>query len=411
MRNGHILRAVKVSFIFICLFFLFASCADDQSPPVERTNLFSLEIGRLENQIDLFNIEGGRNIPKAALAMRDGLFYISNGNGQKVVRYTSYGDLLFMVYNEKTNPLPLTLTLRTDADDSSVVTRWAYAYPLQEPGAVAVDSRRHIYVEDRLPYERHGYDKENKALLDSLVLHFDDAGRFVEYLGQEGVGGTPFPRISGIYTSSRDEIAVVCRHSAGWNVYWFDPDGMLRNLVPIRNDAIPIPADRPNTQPQVDAIMAAPDSRQLFMKVDYYRSIYDESTNIRSGAEPDSSVIWIMDVETGAYTDTIEVPFFEINSRQGQTEKLFYSMLAVIRDSRVFLSFPLDGGYSLLILGKDADGDTVQRRGFIQVDGDELEFNAFNVSEDGILSGLLATEWEAKVVWWRTDHIASELLQ
>jgi hypothetical protein len=159
--------------------------------------------------------------------------------------------------------------------------------------------------------------------------------------------------------------------------------------------------------------MAAPDKRQLFMKVDYYRSTYDESTNTRSGAEPDSSVVWIMDVETGAYTGTIEVPFFETDSGQsrGRTEKLFYSMLAVIRNDRVFLSFPQEGGYSLLVLGKDAEGIPVQRRGFIQVDNDELQFNAFNVSEEGILAGLLATEWEAKLVWWRTDRIAAELLQ
>jgi hypothetical protein len=341
--------------------------------------------------------------------MRDGLFYISNGNGQKVVRYTSYGDLLFMIYNDETNPLPL--ALRTGADDSGVVTRWAYAYPLREPGAIAVDTRKHIYVEDRLPYERHDYDRENRALLDSLVLHFDEAGRFVEYLGREGIGGSPFPRINGIYASVQDEIAVVCRHSLGWNIYWFDPDGMLRYLVPIRNNTIPLPPDRPNVQPQVDAIMAAPDNRHLFMKVDYYRNIYDESINIRSGAEPDSSVIWIMDVESGVYTGSIEVPFFETNSTPGQTEKLFYSMLAVIRNGRVFLSFPMEEGYSLLILGNDDDGIPLQRRGFIQVDRDELQFNAFNVSEEGILSGLLATEWETRVVWWRTDRIVSELLQ
>jgi hypothetical protein len=408
MRAGHILAAVKSPFLFLCPLLLFAACTGGGAPPIARTNLFTLEIGRLENQIDLFNIEGKRSIPKTALVMRDGLFYISNGNGQKAACYTSYGDLLFMIYNEETNPLPL--TLKRGADDSNAVTRWAYDFPLREPGVITVDTRKHIYVEDRLPYERHGYDKESNALLDSLVLHFDEAGRFVDYLGREGPGGTPFSRINGIYASARDEIAVVCRHSLGWNIYWFDPDGMMRYFILIRNNTIPVPQDRLNTQPQVDTIIAAPDNRHIYMKVDYYRSIYDESTNIRSGVEPDSSVIWIMDVENGAYIDTIEVPFFETDSRRGQTEKLFYSMLAVIREGRVFLSFPLEGGYSLLVLGKDTDGTLMQRRGFIQVDNDELQFNAFNVSEEGILSGLLADEWEVKAVWWRTDRIASDLL-
>jgi hypothetical protein len=388
---------------------LIASCSQEQVPSVAREDLFTLEIGRLEDQIDLFNLEGNRNVPKTALTMRDGLFYISNGNGQKVVRYTSYGDLLFMIYNEETNPLPL--TLKPNAGNE--VTRWAHTYPLRENGAIAVDTRKHIYVEDRFPYERHSYDPENKALLDNLVLHFDDTGRFVEYLGQEGIGGTPFPRINGLYTSVRDELAVVCRYSTGWNIYWFDPDGTLLYLIPVRNDAIPIPQDRPDTLPQVDTIIAAPDKRQLFMKVDYYHTTYDESTNTRFGAEPDSSVVWIMDIETGAYTNTLEVPFFETSSGQNrrQSERLFYSMLAVIRDGRVFLSCPVDSGYSLLILGKDEGGTLVQRRGLIQVDNDELQFNTFNVSEEGILSGLLATEWESKLVWWRTDRIADELSQ
>jgi hypothetical protein len=397
--------------VFAGLSLLFGACSKEGTPPVARENLFSLEIGRLEDQIDLFNIEGSRGIPKTTLVMRDGFFYISNGNGQKIVHYTSYGDLLFMIYNDETNPLPL--TLKPNTEERGLVTRWAYTYPLREPGALAVDRRKHIYAEDRLPYERHGFNAETRSLLDSHVLHFDGEGRFLEYLGREGIGGTPFPRINGIYASLLNEIAVVCRHNTGWDIYWFDPDGTLRYVIPIRGDTIPVPQDRSGTQPQVEAIMAAPDARRLFMKVDYYRDTYDESTNTRSGAEPDSSVIWIIDVETGAYTGTLDVPFFEGSAGQdkGQAEKLLYSMLAVIREGRVFLSFPQEGGYSLLVLGKDADGALAQRRGFIQVDADELEFNAFSVSEDGILSGLLATEWEVRAVWWRTDRLAGELPQ
>ncbi|MDR0709634.1 MAG: hypothetical protein LBF77_06180 [Spirochaetaceae bacterium] len=60
--------------VLLCLLFLFSSCSEERLPSVARENLFALEIGRLEDQIDLFNIEGRRSIPKTALAMRDGLF-------------------------------------------------------------------------------------------------------------------------------------------------------------------------------------------------------------------------------------------------------------------------------------------------------------------------------------------------
>jgi hypothetical protein len=392
--------------VFVSAVLLFGGCNEEQIPSVAREDLFSLDIGRLEDQIDLFNLEGNRSVKKTALAMRDGLFYISNGNGEKIVRYTSYGDHLFMIYNEETNPPPLSLK---PLESGGVVTRWALTYPLFNPGVIAVDSRKHIYAEDRFPYERHSFDTENNVLLDNMILHFDADGRFVEYLGQEGVGGTPFPRISGIYTTVQDELAVICRLPQGWNIYWFDSEGVLLYQIPLGNDVIPIPQDRSEVFSSVDTIVAAPDARRLFIKVDYYRVTYDESTNTRSGNQEDSSVIWIMNVEDGSYTGTIEVPFFEytfnVNNRR-VTENLLYSMLGVIKANRVFLFFPVEGGYSILIL---AAGSKEQRRCFIKVDDEELQFNAFNLSEDGILSGLLANSWEAKLVWWRTDRLAGEL--
>jgi hypothetical protein len=79
-----------------------------------------------------------------------------------------------------------------------------------------------------------------------------------------------------------------------------------------------------------------------------------------------------------------------------------YSLLGVIRDDRFLLSFPVESGYSLLILGAGA-GD--RHQGTIRVDQDELQFNTFNLSADGILSALLVSNYEAKLVWWRTDKI------
>jgi hypothetical protein len=387
----------------------YGACSSNRNNAVAREDLFSLEIGRLEDQIDLFNLEGRRSTRKTAIAMREGMFYISNGNGEKIARYTSYGDLLFMIYNEETNPPPL--TLRPNNEGSGLVTRWALPYPLQEPGSIAVDSRKHIYAEDRFPYERHSFDVESKALLDSMVLHFDADGRFVEYLGQEGVGGTPFPRIEGLYTSARNELAVICRYPQGWNIYWFDAEGTVLYFIQLPNALVPIPPDRTPVSPSIDTIAAAPDDRKLYIKVDYYRDTYDESTGTRTGSVPDSSMIWIMNVEDGSYTGTIEVPFFEytfIENNRKVTENLLYSLLGVIQNGRIFLSFPVDEGYAILILA--ASGSAVeQRRGLIRVDHEELQFNTFCLSEEGILSGLLAANWEAKLVWWRTDTLAGEM--
>jgi hypothetical protein len=386
---------------------LLSACSRGEVASIDREDLFTLDIGRMEDQIALYNLEGDNSIRQTDFTMRDGLFYISDSNGEKIVRYNSYGDLLFMIYNEETNPPPL--SLRTNIEDSARVTRWAFSYPLRIPGEVAVDSRKHIYIEDNLPYDRHNVDSESKALLDSIILHFDADGRFIEYLGQEGIGGSPFPRIIGLYTSVRDELAVVCRLPTGWNIYWYDSTGILLYLVQLKNTAVPVPPDWPEVSSSVDAIFPSPDSRRLYLKIDYYRDTFDESTNTRTGNEPDSSFLWIMNVEDGTYTGSVKLPFFEYTFEEDGRRvnaRLLYSMLGVIRHGGVFLYFPLETGYSLLFLDTGAGGEP--RRGFIRVNTEELQFNTFDLSAEGILSALLVDNWEVKVVWWRTDKFLGD---
>ena len=79
------------------------------------------------------------------------------------------------------------------------------------------------------------------------------------------------------------------------------------------------------------------------------------------------------------------------------------SLLGIVRNGRIFLSFPVEGGYSILVMPSEFGTTGEQRQGFIKVDNDELQFNAFDLSADGILSGLLVDDWQVKLVWWRTD--------
>jgi len=405
-------RCFPVFFPALLTVFLISGCNNQAKiTSVDRENLFTLDIGKLEDQIALFNLEGDKGIRHTGVAMRDGLFYISDGNGGKILRYNSYGDLLFMIYNEQTNPPPLTLK---PLSEGSIITRWAVSYPLLEPGEITVDSRKHIYVRDFLAYEKHSFDTESKALLNNTILHFDADGKFVESLGREGAGGSPFPKIERIFTSFRDELAVVCRNPNGWDTYWFSSDGKLLYMIQLKSDALPIPRDRDNVFPSLEMIFAGPDSRTLYIKVDYYRNTYDESTNIRTGIEQDSSVIWIMNVEDGLWEKYVDVPFFEYQYTEQNrkiTLRMLYSLLGIVRNGRIFLYFPVEGGYSILVMSSEYGAAGEQRQGFIRVDEEELQFNAFDLSADGILSGLLVDEWQVKLVWWRTDKFLIEGFQ
>jgi hypothetical protein len=397
------LRFINCILLISALAFVCA-CKNKSIGSVEREELFSLEIGPMEDQIALYKLEGDMGIRRTGFTMREGLFYIADGNGGKIVRYNSYGNLLFMIYNEETNPAPITLKTNISGDEQT--TKWAYTYPLDAPGWITVDSRRHIFAEDRLAAQSHRSDPETKAVLDGIILHFDQDGRFINYLGREGIGGSPFPRIVGLTASVRDELAVICRIPDGWNVYWYSAAGVLLYLVKIASDAIPPYPDWPQAITAVEHVAAAPDARKLFIKADYSRDTFDQLTNTRTGHEPVSSIIWILDVEDSSYSGSAEVPLFEISENSRSVGiKVFYSMIGVMRGGKALLYFPVETGFSILFTDLYSHE---QRRGYLNFFIDELKYNDFFLSPEGILCAMFADNFNVKLLWWRTDRFIGE---
>ncbi|MCL2179612.1 MAG: hypothetical protein FWB83_00645 [Treponema sp.] len=402
--------------IILCAVVMFVcACKNTTVSSIEREDRFSLNIGPLEDQIALYRLDGNRGIRSTGFAMRDGLFTIADGNGAKIVRYNTYGDLIFMIYNEETNPPPITLPVNVSENEQ--VTRWAHSYPMEEPGWITVDSRRHIYAEDRIPRQERIQDPESRTLLDGIILHFDQNGRFVNYLGREGIGGSPFPRIIGLVSSIRDELAVICRIPDGWDIYWFSSSGMLLYLVKISSSMLPAHPDWPaqtadeqiqsHTMAEVDAIFAAPDERFLYIKVDYTKDTIDQSTNTRTGSEPVGSCIWTLNVEDGTYLNPVDIPLYEIieNGRPSDF-KVFYFILGAARNGKLLMYFPVETGYALLFADIHSRG---QRRGSIWFSNEELGYNDFYLSPEGILCAMLADSVNLKMVWWRTDNIMGDM--
>jgi len=60
------------------------ACKNNKIGSVEREDLFSLEIGPMEDQIALYNLDNTRGIRRTGFAMRDGLFFICDGNSGKI---------------------------------------------------------------------------------------------------------------------------------------------------------------------------------------------------------------------------------------------------------------------------------------------------------------------------------------
>jgi hypothetical protein len=365
---------------------------------VERENLFSLSIGRMEDELDMFALSGQRSTRRTSVKMRDGIFYIANGNGAKLARYNSYGDLLSLIYNAARNPVPRSLSPATDGVER---TRWAAPWPFREPGALAVSSALHIYVEDAIAPERHSFDTERGVIRDRAVLHFDADGRFIEYVGQEGRGGTPFPRIEGIFTSVNDELAVVCKLPAGRSVFWYGANG--RRLYTAYFTDADLPSDEEGPSATLDGIAIAPDERLIYLKADYYRDITDEDTGTVPGLECAFSRLFAVSVPDGAIKAAEELPVHEApTGRRGSPAvRLPYTMLGAASERRVYFYRPTDEGLELLVVSEEGG----VKRGALSLSADELAFSAFDISPEGVLSAILATGTEARIVWWRTDRL------
>ena len=181
---------------------------------VEKESLFTLNYGNFEDELNLFDFAHSGEI-NTSLCMRDGFFYIMNGESKKIMEMNSYGDMLTLYYNNETNPVP-SFAGNSEASNS---TRNAVAYPFNEITDIAVDARKYLYVVERLPLERQENDSKAKLALSQVVLRFDENKKFINYIGQQGPGGTPFSYVKKIYTTDKNELVVVCTTPTGMTVY------------------------------------------------------------------------------------------------------------------------------------------------------------------------------------------------
>ena len=103
MANRRIILLITV---IVLSGLLYSSCGKKNLDSLEMEQLFTLSYGRMEDQIDLIQREGLLMKDSVNISMRNGLFYIADGASNKIAEYTSYGDILSLIYNPDENPEP-----------------------------------------------------------------------------------------------------------------------------------------------------------------------------------------------------------------------------------------------------------------------------------------------------------------
>ncbi len=388
-------------FVLLSSLLLIFSCRGDEDDSLKKEVLFRLSIGRMEDQVDLIQYPGVPFDKKTRIYMRNALIYIGNGNSKKIMEFTSYGDILSLYYNSAENPVPVLLSSTRNSETQ--VNRRAYPYPFNMVGEIAVTGNKVLLVEDIVPKSRMEYDNETGVVLNRIILRFSGNGELLDYIGQEGLGGTPFPYIEQININEMNEIIVSARTMDSWIVFWFSSEGELLSKIEIPEERLPVPGEE-GMSPQLDTVFPDVNEHLLYMKINYYGNGEEAGSNYTYY----KSCIYILDIETGDFEGYIDIPKLTVSNKtngiDGKKEiDVIYDFLGTASGGYFFLLAPL-GGDEFQLLIQNRGGSTVSRKK-IRIRDDEIIFRTFYINPDGIMSAFLAGEFDAEIAWWRSDEL------
>jgi hypothetical protein len=351
----------------------------------------------MEDQIDLIQLPGTPFSQSIDIEMKSGLFFISNGASKKVMEFSSYGDLLTLFYNAQTNPQPVLLT--ETKEDGAVANRNAYQYPFNEVGEIAIADSGLLYIQDVVAEDRRIWDEELETQLRNVILRFSPDGAFLDYIGQEGVSGAPFPFVDSVGIADGENLTVVCRTIDDWIIFSYDGDGGLRYTFTFADTDMPTPEE--GTITSIARVIPAVEADRIYVKTDYYSS---EVENSDYGF--DKSAIHFIDAALGTLEGTIFLPPAYKTSGRAQLfnreEEEVIQYLVGVGDGGMFFLLSSAGEKLYNIQIVDTTG-LVVHKGMIELDDSQTVFRKFYVTPGGILTALIGKNTEADVVLWRTD--------
>jgi hypothetical protein len=406
-KMNETIKLLQISpLITLLLLAFFTACSQGQGDTLEQELLFTLEIGRMEDDIDLVEQYGEASTHKTTLVMRDGLFFISNGNAGKVMEFNSYGDIISLYYNPQENPAPVVLKENGEAGELS--NRRAFPWPYNRIGEMGLSGNGILLVEEKAQDYQIAFDEELGVSLHSIILRFTEDGEILDFLGQEGVGGTPFPYIEEIQTVREGKAAVISRAVDRWLFFLFDHQGVQLAQETFRPEEIPLPAGASGFElPSIKKIFTDYEGGVVYVIADFYR------TDREGGVNFDHTAVATFDLEEKRWLERIPLPEKLIGKESGGIIEqdgyaTIYEAIGVSRDDHLFFIAPEEGDlFELMIMSRDG---TVRSRKKISLRDDEISYRDLYLSREGILCALLAYEFEVDIVWWRSDRLLEETL-
>lgn len=264
---------------------------------LERQDLFSLGYGGSGKSLN-FSAQGDVLVDFDA---REGIFHILDIPSRKVLRLSSYGDILSVLYDPRSSQAPefIPSTDSGKAAGSEAPGRYAAPTAMTAPSLVAIDSMQTLYVVDKPRAPLSG---------GSIVRRFGALGKEDTFLGQEGLEGTPFSPIQALFVMDDDSLGIVSSLPSGYLLYRFSGIGTL--LTALKMDSAGIAFDGMDAYRQnVDGILLRGEGErfEVTLKID----LYGESKDRKSGASADFDAVesWLvtMDGTSGKLLNRLKV--------------------------------------------------------------------------------------------------------
>lgn len=415
---------VFLSIVLIVSAVLFYSCRKESMDFLEREIRFTLKPGHLASELNYLIDDRHQLAGTGKLFMKDGIFYISdNGNG-KVIELSSYGDLMTLIYNPGKNPPYIGVLENNFFDNSSDQSepKEEVLESSMEPsdnleGSDILDEERtvsnirvstwdfefvrdvivsdeYLYILDRLPEGEGVWDSEKKENRIWVLLRFDRDGHYIDYLGQEGIGSTPFSYVSGVSIRDNGEPVVFTQaNSQKYAVYFFTSQGSLKYRVDFTSETLPQQKDM-IASPVV--LKCDPVDYKLYLQIDYIPPTGSDQN------ETDTCYIYTFDIKNERFDEGIVIP--DNNIKIGdETYKIPYILLGVTNTGKFFFLGREDRDTCRLLITTEKSEIVASR--LLRTDESSIFYSDFFLTSDGILTMLSYYNDVAVVSWWRSDRL------
>lgn len=388
--------------LLACTLVVLVGCGGQDIPPLDMEERFRLELGVLEDELDLF-LHNGLAPPQAThLTLQEGLFYILNGPRAKLMQFTSYGDLLFLLYHPELNPPPQTLQVVQGEGVAS--NRRAVPFVFNGTGVFTVGPDGALYVEDQVPRDRL---RDPLQEIGSVVLRFDRNGQYLDYLGQEGIAGTPFRFIHSLRVNDHSDLIVLSRTVTALEIFVFDRSGDLIRHTTLPWERLPAP---PQVQGKPVFEFATCDWSEplLYLQVAYLQDLVDTESMTQLGIQILGSWILVYDWQRETFGESFPVPRVTLAERAEDPSSSWDRPVELLGTARgghfFFLSQERPSVYRLMITNHR--GTLIEQR-TLGIPSNEMFFTRFSLASNGTLGALLSDGSAARAVWWRLDRLLS----